>query len=135
MYSFPRKRLAALTVVVAASIACSSTSSSLPDCTGAVTITATAGTTPRFSWTPACQVEGLIVAFPGPGAIVWNVESASQTNTIGPGVRYGVAPAGATVVTAPAALVAGTSYAVTLFRFDDGHGGSIQSAGGLTFVP
>jgi hypothetical protein len=125
----------ALNVALGTAIACSSQGPSLPACTGAVTVAATAGTKPKFTWTPACQLEGLVVALPGPGAIVWSVASPSQANSIAPGVTYGVTPGGASLVTAATPLSAGTSYTVTVFWFDDGHGGSVQSAGSLTFVP
>lgn len=126
---------AALSIALIAGNGCSTQGPNLPACTGPVTVTATSGTSPTFSWTPACQLEGLTVALPGPGAIVWSVASPNQTNSIAPSVRYGRTPAGATLVTGATALSAGSSYGVTLFVFDDGHGGSVQAAGSLTFVP
>ena len=126
---------ARLSGVLATAVACSTQAPTIPDCTGAVSVAATAGTTPRFSWTPACQLEGLVVALPGPGAIVWNVASPTQANSISPGVTYGVTPKGAALVTVATQLSIGTPYTVTVFWFDDGHGGSVQSAGSLTFTP
>ena len=106
-----------------------------PACTGTVTATVSAGTTPTFSWTPACSLEGLIVALPGPGALAWRIESTTQTNTIAPPVTYGVTPAGAQAPTAPTALVTGTTYDLSLLRLDDHQGGTIQPAGSATFAP
>lgn len=122
-------------LLIVAGLACGSTGPSLPECTGPVSITATTGAHPRFTWTPSCQLEGVVVALPGPGAVLWSVSSTTQRNTIAPGVTYGRTPAQATVGTAPGVLTIGASYTVTLFWLDDGHGGSIQSAGSVAFVP
>ncbi len=111
--------------------ACGGTS--LPDCTGAVTVTASSGLTPSFSWNPKCQLEGLVVT--GPSGVVWSIEGTSQTNSISPPVRYGSTPGGARLLVAATALTAGASYQVTVSRFDDGHGGTIEPTGGVGFVP
>ena len=82
-------------------------------CTGSVTVTVTSGTTPTFSWTPACSVVALIVE---QGANDhWNV-LANGDPGFGPNVVYGTRPAGSTQVGATTPLQAGTSYTVTLFR-------------------
>ncbi len=107
--------------------------SSAPDCTGPVTLTAGTGTSPSFSWSPDCQLEGLAVT--GPGGVLWNVESTSGTNTISPSVRYGSTPKGARVVTAATALAAGVTYQVTAYRYDDRQGGTIESGGATAFTP
>ena len=82
-------------------------------CTGAVTVTVTAGLTPTFSWTPACSVVALIVE---EGANdQWNV-IASADPGFGPSVVYGAKPVGAAQVGALTPLRAGVNYTVTLFR-------------------
>jgi hypothetical protein len=116
-------------------MACSSQGPSSAACTGSVTVIVGPGTEPTMSWVPRCALEEVLVALPGPGAVAWAVESSSQTNTIVPPIHYGVTPAGAQQLVAPGALVSGTSYDVSLLRFDDGHGGSLQPAGSTSFTP
>ena len=82
-------------------------------CTGNVTVTVTSGTTPTFSWTPACSVVALIVEEAANDQ--WNV-LANGDPGFGPSVVYGAKPPGSTQVGAVTPLRAGTSYTVTLFR-------------------
>ena len=82
-------------------------------CTGNVTVTVTSGTTPTFSWTPACSIVALIVE---EGANdQWNV-LANGDPGFGPSVVYGTKPAGSTQVGATTPLRAGVNYTVTVFR-------------------
>ena len=82
-------------------------------CTGNVTVTVTTGTTPTFSWTPACSIVALIVE---EGANdQWNV-LANGDPGFGPSVVYGTKPAGSTQVGLLTPLRAGVNYTVTLFR-------------------
>jgi hypothetical protein len=82
-------------------------------CTGNVTVTVTGGTTPTFSWTPACSVVALIVEESANDQ--WNV-IANGDPGFGPSVVYGTKPGGSTQVGAVTPLRAGVSYSVTLFR-------------------
>lgn len=93
------------------------------------------GTSPTFSWDAGCQVEEIIVAFPGPGAVVWSAVSVNQTNSIASPVDYGSTPPGAAMTAnAVVPLVAGTTYQVNLIRVDT-QGGPPQGVGSATFVP
>ena len=93
------------------------------------------GTAPTFSWDAACQVEAIIVAFPGPGAVTWNVFSVNLTNSIASPVAYGITPPGAAMTANMVQpLVSGTTYIVTLIRVDT-PGGPPQGVGSATFVP
>jgi hypothetical protein len=83
----------------------------VPPCTGAVTITASAGLTPTFTWTPACRVSEFEVMDRRTGQVVWSVRS--WWTGIAPGLRYGAAPSGSEVRVAPTPLVAGGAYIVT----------------------
>ena len=82
-------------------------------CTGNVTVTVSAGTTPTFSWTPACSIVSLYVE---EGANDHWAIFANGDPGFGPSVTYGMKPEGTnqTVPTTP--LKAGSTYSVTLFR-------------------
>jgi hypothetical protein len=98
-------------------LGCSSDSTSpgaaIPACTGAVTIAVSSGTSPSFSWTPACRLFFVNVEL---GATdQWNIISDS-TNAIAPPVHYGLVPAGARQLTASVTpLQVGQTYDVNLF--------------------
>jgi hypothetical protein len=115
------------------SSACADSALSSSACSN-VTVRVTAGIQPSFTWTPACQIEGLTVHLPGPGAIIWRTVSYRLSNTIATPVGYGVFPDGAAqTANILLPLVAGTTYQVTLFRMDDGPGGSLRSIGVTAF--
>jgi hypothetical protein len=93
------------------------------------------GTTPTFSWTPACRVYYLNID-PVEGAHEnWSIGvfDTQFPNVIAPGVRFGVVPAGAQQIDPPAPLVPGTAYRVFVaFALPDG---GDQLAGEATFTP
>jgi hypothetical protein len=117
------------------SLACSSDSngpSGQATCAGNVTVTVSNSTTPSISWTPACRLFFVLVE--EAQGDVWGAIS-DGTNAIETPVQYGVVPAGATEQTPPAALVAGTPYTVSVFRWE---GPGLQDGvliGQLTFTP
>jgi hypothetical protein len=78
-----------------------------------VTIAVSSGTSPSFSWTPACRLFFVNVEL---GATdQWSIISDS-TNAIAPPVRYGVVPAGAQQSSSDVpSLQAGETYDVNLF--------------------
>ncbi|MCG3776852.1 MAG: hypothetical protein JW395_3723 [Nitrospira sp.] len=94
----------------------STSSTELPDCTGEVTITVSAGTTPQFSWAPACQLFFLIVEPAASGEDLWSI-GTEGANEISPSVRYGTVPPGAQELDPPTPLMAGTEYKVAIFRY------------------
>jgi len=99
-------------------------------------VAVSAGTFPTFNWDATCPIQELIVAFPGPGAILWSAVSVDQTNSIASPVEYATAPAGAAqTANRVQFLVAGTTYVVTLLRAASSPGGPLQAAGTATFVP
>lgn len=111
--------LALLSLGTAAVLAACSDStgvgSGAPPCPDSVNVSVTGGTTPTFSWTPACRVFFLNVELPG-GADQWNVISDSA-NAIAPPVTYGTVPLGAVGTPGATPLSVGTSYTVYLFRW------------------
>jgi hypothetical protein len=81
-------------------------------CTGDVTVSVSAGTTPTFTWEPECRVIALLVE---QGASdMWFLEGMGQG--IASGVRYGTVPPNAVAEDPALPLVAGTTYEVILFR-------------------
>jgi hypothetical protein len=88
----------------------------LAECTGAVTITVSAGTTPQFSWSPACRLFFLIVEPAATGDDLWLIITEGA-NQILPPVRYGTVPPGARELAPPTPLVAGTEYKVAVARY------------------
>lgn len=107
---------------------------SLPVCSGPVTIAVSAGTTPTFTWTPACRAFMVLVELGASDQ--WGVMSEG-TNAIAPGVVYGVVPAGAQQFTTGAApaLVAGQTYDVTVAYWTGPGGDDGALAGNQSFVP
>lgn len=81
-------------------------------CTGNVTVSVSAGTTPTFTWTPACRVIGLLVEFGASDH--WFLEGTG--GGFAPGVQYGIVPPGASSAEPATPLVSGTTYEVILFR-------------------
>ncbi len=97
-------------------LACSD-STSLGDpaaaCTGPVTIAVSSGTSPSFSWTPACRLFFVNVELGASDQ--WSIISDS-TDAITPPVQYGVVPAGAQQSSSEVTpLVPGQTYDVNLF--------------------
>ena len=100
-----------------AALACSSDSagpSDQPVCAGNVTVSVSSGTTPTFSWTPACKLFFVLVE--DGGGDQWGAIS-DGTNVIATPVEYGVVPPGATELQAPAVLNPGTPYTITVYRW------------------
>jgi hypothetical protein len=98
-------------------LACSSDSNGpgdpLPVCTGPVTIAVSSGTSPSFSWTPACRLFFVNVELGASDQ--WSIISDS-TDAIAPPVQYGVVPAGAQQSSSEVTpLVSGQTYDVNLF--------------------
>jgi hypothetical protein len=84
---------------------------SVPPCTSNVTISASTGLTPTFTWTPSCRLGDFEVMDGRTGEVVWSVRS--WWTGIGPNLRYGAAPRGSEVLVPPKPLVAGGAYFVT----------------------
>lgn len=115
--------------------ACADQGPAVGDCSS-LPIAVSPGTFPTFSWDAGCRVEAVMVALPGPGAIMWTAMSVDQSNSIASPVQYGSSPAGAAMTANMVPfLVAGTTYVVSLLRRADGSGGQIEGAGAATFVP
>jgi len=107
-----RLRLIALAFAV---VACSdSTATTQQECTGDVAISATGGTTPTITWSPACRLWVLGVEEQD-GGDVWVITS-SGGNRIASGVRYGTLPSGAAALQPATPLVVGRTYSIFLAR-------------------
>jgi len=106
-------------VVVSLTLGCaddSTGSAALPECTGPVTVTVGAGTSPQFSWSPACRLFFVIVEPAASGQDLWSVITEG-TNAISSPVLYGTVPPGAQELDPPTPLVAGTAYKVAVARY------------------
>ena len=112
-------------LALSAGLACSDPAgpgTSVPECSGPVTVSVSSGTSPTFDWTPECRLFLLLVEL-GAGD-QWLVISDGE-NAIEPPVRYGVVPEGAREDEAAVPLEPGQTYDVTLGRWtgpggDDG---------------
>jgi hypothetical protein len=116
-----------VTALLLTALGCSGTSSVTPDgCVQNVQVAVLPGTNPVFSWSPTCGVSSLtVVTVPStPGVSeesMWGF-SVPEQSPVGPGIRYGVAPVGATVWTQPRALVPGANYRVRVIQTVGGDG-------------
>ena len=121
-HSILRSRNAVLLAMASAIIACGDgkdplSPSSVPLCTGPVTVTVSGGTTPTFTWAPSCAAHVLLVE---QGATDrWFIESTTNDG-FGPGVRYGTVPAGAREDAPAIELVSGRVYDVSIYSRDFG---------------
>jgi hypothetical protein len=104
-----------------------------PTCTGPVTLTVSAGTTPTFSWTPDCALGRLVVeeGF----AERWGTEAPGDNIYRSP-ITYGIRPPGSTEEEPAAPLRAGSTYKVTVFRWVSyAPVESLQVLGQVQFTP
>lgn len=110
-------------------------------CTGPVTVTVTAGVTPRFDWQPACRAHFFDVQYEDPmppdaiaGVPVWYVQSMGQTgSTFGPGFQYGKLPNGGQSQMSANPLIVGQRYQARVWREDGPQNATL--AGQVVFVP
>lgn len=121
---FDRVCVIALTLSV---VGCDGTSSVTPDgCIQNVQVTVLPGANPAFVWSPACGMSSLsVVTVPSVAGVseetMWGF-SVSEQSPIGPAVRYGRAPDGATVWSQPRSLVSGETYRVRVMLTLGGDG-------------
>ena len=111
-----------------------STTGPVPECTGSVTVQVSAGTTPRFTWVPACRLFFVLVEPAQAGNDLWSI-IADSANIIAPPVTYGTVPSGATQLQAPTPLVTGTAYAAYLYRWTGPGAQDGVLVGSQTFTP
>lgn len=124
-----------LAVVVIGACGSSTEPVTLTPCQGELTVSVSgAGSTPEFSWSPACGATGLNVddesALPGETSSAWSIHA--EDGLFGPTVRYGTAPRGATSLIPTLALKTGHRYRVQVLRA--GGEVAILSQGSTTFV-
>ena len=104
----------------------------LPGCSGPVSISVSTGTTPTFSWTPACKVYFLDIGVVDTNQEIWAVGNFDAKNTIAPGVKFGVTPAGTRLIEGPVPLQSGKAYSIFIAFYNNG----VETDGGrLTFTP
>lgn len=100
-------------------------------CVGPVKIAVLTEPTPVFGWSPACGVSMVWVvtvpSSPGESEESRWAFSVPENTPVGPGLRYGVTPAGATTWTPAHVLVPGTAYRVRVMQT---LGGDVVVAGG-----
>ena len=92
--------------------AASSCSDGTDACGTGLSVSASGGTSPVFSWNPDCGVAAIIVSEDASSSVKWHVESPA--NEIESGVTFGIAPAGTVAVVPAAPLTPGTVYIVSL---------------------
>ena len=130
--------VAAGVLIVAAAAGCadepSGTDGPVPECTGAVSVTVGTGTTPTFTWTPACRLFLLLVEPVVGGTDLWSIISDSA-NVIAPPVTYGVVPTGVQEGDPPTTLVVGSGYEVYLYRWTGPGRQDGALVGQATFTP
>ncbi len=136
-------RLLPLAFLAATSLTCSDSPSepTFEECPGdAVTLTASAGLTPLFTWAPACGIAFLEVYPRDGGGALWTVyaeSGADLENPIASGVRYGATPSAGHTVAGPEPLQAGSPYSVRVSRMicDQGELCILQVAADVSFQP
>jgi hypothetical protein len=106
-------------------------SNSIPECAGTVSVSATAGTTPDFAWSPTCRLALLIVR-DTLGNEQWHI--VAPGNLISPPVRYGITPPSAVLFTPPQPLTSGGTYTVALWGANPNGPAGIPR-GSTTFTP
>ena len=85
-------------------------------CLSGMSVVVGTGTQPTFDWRPACGVNGLTVrAVENPNEAIWGLGSPSTSNTVRPPIQYGKIPSGASGTEPAPALVAGSTYRLTLY--------------------
>ena len=119
--------LTRMTALLLTALGCNGTSPVTPEgCVQNVQITVVQRANPVFSWSPACGMSSLSVArvpsTPGVNEEAMWAFSLPEQSPIGPAIRYGSAPVGATVWTQPRALVAGATYRVRVYHTIGGDG-------------
>jgi hypothetical protein len=92
------------------------TSATAEGCIRNVEVVVLPGTNPAFAWSPSCGISSLSVvtvpSAPGVSEEAMWAFSVPENSPIGPAIRYGSAPNGATVWTQSRALVTGATYRV-----------------------
>jgi hypothetical protein len=124
------------TALLVATLSCRGTTAPTQGCVQNVQVAASTEAIPNFTWSPACGMSNLsVVTVPSaPGVAeesMWGFTVPERT-PIGPAVRYGTAPAGATVWTQPRALVPGATYRVWVYHTVGGDG--LLGSGKLVFT-
>ena len=119
-----------LFLVGVATLACAGTSpvgtKGPQGCLQNVQVVVSNDATPVFSWAPGCGMSSLSVetvpsSVGGPVQTVWGF-SVPENNPVGPAIRYGQAPRGATLWSAPQPLVTGTRYHIRVAQTVGGDG-------------
>jgi len=116
--------IGALAMAAAAACSTSAAPSTGPGA-NTVTVLASTGTTPIYSWTGTLAVSINVARTTAPSVAVWGVTSPINRN-IAPGLQHGVVPQGATeTASAERTLTTGVRYRVTV-ALADGTAGSVD---------
>jgi hypothetical protein len=122
-----------LALLFIATLACSDGTGPVPVCSRSVDdLHISAGTTPTFTWTPACRLGSLGVIRVSDQTVVWYVRADGPA--LRPPVQYGVTPRGLEVLAGPAPLVPGAEYRVSIAVAGSGQA-PVPVLGIATFVP
>jgi len=104
-----------------------------PQCQGPVTVSVSAGTVPRFSWTPTCLAGQVVVGLNTGFVTLWIATGSANTNTLRPPIRYGTPPDTSALGTPE--LVVGDTYTVDVLRATGDSTAPLESIGSADFVP
>ena len=103
-----------------------------------VTMNASLGTVPRFTWEPSCGMASVWV-WEDQGPIRWALYSGEHApeNPLPSGLRYGQVPPKGVEPTSSVLLQRGVTYRVTVYRWvgQPGGPGSLFERGSTTFRP
>lgn len=131
------RRFALAAGVVLVAVACSDSTDPTKGCPENVTVTATAGTKPQFSWTPACRAYQVGVR--DASGSVWimgfNFANPAKANGISSPVTFGdtLAVGDSLAPPPPAELTAGKAYTFTVVGLNAV--GQSKLMGQLQFTP
>jgi hypothetical protein len=131
-----RRRSAALAVLLSGLLGCQDATAPTA-CDRPLQVFVTSGVTPTITWAPSCGISYLSVmqaaTSPGePETLVWGF-TVPELTPLGPGVRYGSLPTGATAMVPAQSLRVGATYRVYVTFLV---GGDVStSEGSRIFVP
>ena len=129
--------LTCVTALLLITLSCNRTTAPVEGCFLNVDVAVSPEAIPSITWSPTCGMSHLTVttvpSAPGVSEEMMWAFSLPERTPIGPAIRYGSAPTGATVWTQPRALVRGVTYQVWVYHTVGGDG--LLGSGKRVFTP